>query len=278
MPSAQLSSALGADGALSAPSGEAVERQRLLNIWVNDLSPAALMARLDDEGGVVFTLNPDHLWHLQRNRAFLQAYRSANFITVDSHYLRLALRFLGRPVHHRITGSDFTPAYCEHLAQLGGPLAQAGVFFLGAQPGVAQVARERLNARLGRELVVGAHGPSMNFVNDPDEVQTVLEMIRRSGAAVLMVGLGAPKQEIFIFEVRQRLPSVQVILGVGATLDYLAGSVKRAPVWMQRCGLEWFFRVATEPRRYLRRYLRSAEFVAWVLLERFGLYRDPLAG
>jgi exopolysaccharide biosynthesis WecB/TagA/CpsF family protein len=257
--------------------GVAAARHRLLNIWVNDLSPQALMERLDAQGGVVFTLNPDHLWHLQRNRDFLKAYRSADFITVDSHYLRLAMRFLGRTVRHRVTGSDFTPAYCEHLSQLGGPLAQAGVFFFGAEQGVAQQAQARINEHLGQRLVVGAHGPSMNFVNDAEEIESALAMIRASGAAVLIVGLGAPKQEIFIAQVRERLPSVQVILGVGATVDYMAGTGRRAPAWMQRCGLEWFFRVFTEPRRYLGRYLRSAEFVVRVVLERFGLYRDPLA-
>jgi exopolysaccharide biosynthesis WecB/TagA/CpsF family protein len=251
-------------------------RQKLLNIWVDDLSPAEVMAALDAEGGVVFTLNPDHLWHLQRNHAFLSAYRSADIVTVDSHYLKLALRFLGRPVRHRITGADFVPAYCDHLGRKES--RQGGVFLLGARPGVALEAGHRINARVGWGLVVGARGPSMNFVDDPVEIEAVLTEIQASGATVLLVGLGAPKQEIFIAEVRQRLPQVKVILGVGATIDYEAGAVERAPAWMRRWGAEWLFRVVTDPRRYLSRYLRGAEFVGWVLMDRFGLYRDPLAG
>jgi exopolysaccharide biosynthesis WecB/TagA/CpsF family protein len=251
-------------------------RQKLLNIWVDDVSPPELMDVLDTDGGVVFTLNPDHLWHLHRNRAFLDAYRSADIVTVDSHYVKLALRFLGRPVRYRITGADFAPAYCDHLGQMASRMGT--VFLLGAGPGVAKEARRRINARVGWALVVGAHGPSMNFVNDEAEVEAVLGQVRASGATVLLVGLGAPKQEIFIAEVRQRLPQVKVILGVGATIDYEAGAVERAPAWMRRWGAEWLFRVVTDPRRYLSRYVRGAEFFGWVLMERLGLYRDPLAG
>ena len=248
-------------------------RQRLLNVWVDDLSMEALFAQLATSGGVVFTVNPDHLFHLQRNAEFLQAYRSAEFITADSHYVRLALKWLGRPVHHRLPGSDIVPAYCAHVRDD----LSAKLFLLGAKPGVAQRARARINARAGRELVVGAHGPSMNFVNDPAEVEAVLKMINDSGATVLMVGLGAPKQEIWITQARERLPQVRVLMGIGATIDYEAGEVMRAPEWLRRIGLEWAFRVLTEPRRYFMRYLRNTEFVWWILMDRLGRYQDPLS-
>ncbi len=246
-------------------------RQPLLNVWADDLSMDELLARLASTGGVVFTVNPDHLYHLQYNQAFLAAYRSADIITVDSHYVRLALRLLGRPMVNRLPGSDIVPAFC---ARQSGDSATR-MFLLGARPGVAQAAREAMNAKAGRELVVGAHGPSMNFVNDPVEVDAVLEMIKASGANVLLVGLGAPKQEIWIASVRDRLPQVRVMMGVGATIDYEAGSVVRAPVWLRRLGLEWTYRVGTEPRRYLMRYVRSSRFIWWMLMDRFGRYKNP---
>ena len=108
----------------------------------------------------MFTVNPDHLYHLQYNPAFVQAYRSADIITVDSHYVRLALRLLGRTVANRLPGSDIVPAFCARNA--ANP--DVRIFLLGARPGVAQAARESMNRKAGRELVVGAHGPSMNFV------------------------------------------------------------------------------------------------------------------
>ncbi len=246
-------------------------RQPLLNVWADDLSMDELLARLATTGGVVFTVNPDHLYHLQYNPDFLRAYRSADIITVDSHYVRLALRAQGRAVVNRLPGSDIVPAFCARQAAD----ANTRIFLLGARPGVAQTARAAMNARAGRELVVGAHGPSMNFVNDPTEIDAVLGMIEASGANVLLVGLGAPKQEIWISSVRHRLPQVRVMMGVGATIDYEAGEVKRAPVWLRRLGLEWTYRVVTEPRRYLMRYVRNTKFVWWMLMDRLGRYRDP---
>ena len=248
-------------------------RQPLLNVWADDLSMDDLLDTLSTTGGVVFTVNPDHLYHLQHNAAFLRAYRSADIITVDSHYIRLLFRLLGRPVANRLPGSEIVPAFCARNASN----PQARIFLLGARPGVAQQAREAMNRKAGREMVVGAHGPSMNFVNDPAEVDAVVEMINASGASVLLVGLGAPKQEVWLVAVRDRLPQVRVMMGVGATIDYEAGAVKRAPVWLRKLGLEWTYRVCTEPRRYLMRYVRSSRFVWWMLLDRLGRYKDPFA-
>jgi len=248
-------------------------RQPLLNVWADDLSMDDLLARLASTGGVVFTVNPDHLYHLQYNPEFLRAYRSADIITVDSHYVRLALRAQGRTVANRLPGSDIVPAFCAR--QAGD--ANTRIFLLGARPGVAQAAREAINRKAGRELVVGAHGPSMSFVDDPAEIDSVLDMIRSSGANVLLVGLGAPKQEIWISRVRHRLPQVRVMMGIGATIDYEAGAVRRAPLPLRRLGLEWTYRVASEPRRYLMRYVRSSKFLWWMLLDRLGRYKDPFA-
>ena len=246
-------------------------RQPLLNVWADHLSMDDLLARLATTGGVVFTVNPDHLYHLQYNPDFLRAYRSADIITVDSHYVRLALRLLGRPVANRLPGSDIVPALCARQAAD----VDTRLFLLGARPGVAQTAQENMNAKAGRALVVGAHGPSMNFVNDPAEIDAVIEMINASRASVLLVGLGAPKQEIWIASVRHRLPHVRVMMGVGATIDYEAGAVQRAPMWLRRLGLEWTYRVFTEPRRYMMRYVRSSKFFWWMLMDRVGRYRDP---
>ena len=90
-----------------------------------------------------------------------------------------------------------------------------------------------------------------------------------------LVGLGAPKQEIWIASVRNRLPQVRTMMGVGATIDYEAGEVRRAPPILRRIGLEWSYRVFTEPRRYLMRYVRSSRFLWWMLMDRLGRYQDP---
>jgi len=150
------------------------------------------------------------------------------------------------------------------------------VFLLGAGPGIAQTARERINARCGREVVIGAHSPSMTFVSDEAEIAAVIQQINASGANALIVGLGAPKQEIWMVKYRHQMPGVKVFMGVGATIDYEAGAVARAPRWMTRIGLEWVYRITTEPRRYWRRYLRDMEFFWLVLLDGIGMYKSPL--
>ena len=115
----------------------------------------------------------------------------------------------------------------------------------------------------------------MNFVNDEEEIADVIRIVNESNANVLIVGLGAPKQEIWIVNHRHAMPNVKVFMGVGATIDYEADAVKRAPRWMTRNGLEWVYRIATEPRRYWRRYLRDMLYFWWLALDGLGLYRSP---
>ena len=244
-------------------------RAPLLNVWVDDLSMKQLMERLDE--GIVFTLNPDHLYHLQRNPDFYDAYRQADFITSDSKYVYWGLGAIGRGIQEKVSGSDIVPTFCEY--HRNDP--DTRIFLLGAGPGIAQRALERINQRIGRPIVVGAHGPSMKFVNDAAEIEAVIAMINASGANTLIVGLGAPKQEIWIARYRSAMPSVRIFMGVGATIDYEADAVRRAPKWMTRNGLEWVYRITTEPRRYWRRYFRDLDYFGRLVLDGLGLYRPP---
>jgi N-acetylglucosaminyldiphosphoundecaprenol N-acetyl-beta-D-mannosaminyltransferase len=244
-------------------------RSRILNAWVDSLTVEEIVDRLDR--GILFTLNPDHLYHLQRNADFAAAYRQADLVSSDSKYVFWAFKFLGRRIVSKSSGSDIVPAYWRRHADDPG----VRIFLLGAMPGVAEKARQRINRLAGREIVVGAHGPSMNFVNDAAETDAAIDMVNRCGATCLIVGLGAPKQEVWIHRNRHRMPGVQVYMGVGAVIDYEAEHVRRAPGWMNRNGLEWVYRMTTEPRRYWRRYFRTLEFFWLVLLDRLSLYRLP---
>jgi len=244
-------------------------RSRILNAWVDSLTVAEIVEELDE--GILFTLNPDHLYWLQRNPDFAAAYRKATLVSSDSKYVYWGLGFLGRAIKQKSSGSDIVPAFWRHHASN----PEVRIFLLGARPGIAQMAQDRINRLAGREIVVGAHGPSFNFVDDEKETAQAIAMVNASGATCLIVGLGAPKQEIWIDRNRSRMPGVKVYMGVGATIDYEAEAVRRAPGWMTRNGLEWIYRMATEPRRYWRRYTRTLEFFWLVLLDRLGLYRPP---
>lgn len=254
---------------VSRPAFGSWQQSRLMNAWVDSLTVQEIVERLDED--VLFTLNPDHLYHLQRNPDFAAAYATATIVSSDSKYVYWALGLLGRRIKQKSSGSDIVPAYWRHHAN--NPAVR--IFLLGAKPGIAKMAQARINGICGREAVVGAHGPSFNFVNDEAECAQVIDMINASGATCLIIGLGAPKQEIWIHRHRHRLPGVKVYMGVGATIDYEAQAVKRAPGWMTRNGLEWVYRMTTEPRRYWRRYARTLEFFWLALLDRFGFYRPP---
>lgn len=254
---------------ISRPAFPSWTRSRILNAWVDSLTVEQIVDRLDE--GILFTLNPDHLYHLQRNPDFYAAYQQAAIVSSDSKYVYWALSFLGRRIVSKSSGSDIVPAYWRRHANN----PDVRIFLLGAKPGIAAAAQDRINGIAGREVVVGAHGPSMNFVNDADETLEAIKMINDSGATCLIVGLGAPKQEIWIVRHRHLMPKVKVYMGVGATIDYEALAVRRAPPWMTRNGLEWVYRMVTEPRRYWRRYARTMEFFWLVGLDRLGLYKAP---
>lgn len=245
-------------------------RSRMLNVWIDNLSMSELMQELTS--GVLFTLNPDHIYHLQRDRRFYEAYRNADFISSDSKYVYWGTKWLGRGIKEKCSGSDIVPTFCNVNADN----PDVRVFFLGAAPGIAQRAMERTNERVGKQVAVGALSPSMNFVNDEDEIASAIETVNQSKATVLIVGLGAPKQEIWIQKHKHLMPGVKIFMGVGATIDYEADAVRRAPPWMTRNGLEWVYRMTTEPGRYWRRYLRDLEYFWLVALDRLGLYRDPM--
>ena len=245
-------------------------RSRVLNAWVDGLALEDVLDLLE-EGGTLFTINPEHLYQLQRNAEFVRAYANATYVSCDSIYVYWALRLLGRDVGHRASGSDIVPAYWRRNADN----PAVAIFLLGARPGVARQAMERINRMAGRKIIVGEHGPSFNFVNDEQETAEAIEKINACGATCLVVGLGAPKQEIWIDRNRARMPRVKVFMGVGATIDYEAGAVRRAPNWMRQNGLEWIYRVASEPRRYFWRYARNTEFLWLALLDLLGLYRPP---
>jgi len=257
---------------VSKPGFQPWKRSRILNAWVDSLTVDEIVDRLDE--GILYTLNPDHLYHLQRNPDFHAAYQEAALVSSDSKYVFWGLGFLGRGIASKSSGSDIVPAYWRKHANN----PEVTIYLLGAKPGIAQTARERINGLAGRDIVVGAHGPSMKFVNDREESLEAIEAINRSGATCLIVGLGAPKQEIWIMRHRHLMPSVKVYMGVGATIDYEALAVRRAPGWMNRNGLEWVFRMVTEPRRYWRRYARTLEFFWLVALDRMHLYRPPNFG
>lgn len=245
------------------------ETVNILGTQFSNVSRAELFARLE-QGGVVFTPNVDFIMRMRRDPAFHHTVHQADVRICDSQIVLLASRVLGTPLKEKIAGSDFLGEWCAEAASN----PDARLFLLGAMPGVAAEAMRRINARLGCHFVVGAHSPSFGFEKNPAECDAILDIIRASGATALAVGVGAPKQENFILRYRAELPQVRWFFGIGATLDFEAGNIPRAPVWMSNAGLEWLFRLTREPGRLWRRYLVDDLPFFWLLLkQKLGLLK-----
>ena len=221
------------------------------------------MAKTPGPCRFVVTPNADHVLLLQGNAAMRRAYADASLVIADGWPVVIASRLLARPLPERVTGSDLVP----HLFSRADERDPVRAYLFGAAPGVADRAARAIEARYQGVRVVGAYGPPFGFEQDPDETRAALDRIRDADPDLLLVGLGAPKQELWVHEHRAEIRA-RVALCIGATIDFLAGERARAPVWMQRAGLEWLHRMMSEPKRLVPRYARNAlEFPGLVLRE-----------
>lgn len=201
------------------------------------------------ESAYVVTCNVDHLIKLRKDEQFRQVYSEAGSIVADGMPLVWASKILRKPLKRRVSGADL-------LNQLGQKLENRGyrMFFLGASEGVAEKAKQQLLLTFPNLQIVGTHSPSYGFEKNDEENERIIEMIREAKPDIVWVGVGAPKQEKWIHSHHQRYgPSLSI--GVGATFDFISGHVKRAPLRIQKLGLEWLWRLFQEPKRLWKRYL-----------------------
>ncbi|MFW6171969.1 MAG: WecB/TagA/CpsF family glycosyltransferase [Planctomycetota bacterium] len=201
----------------------------------------------------VVTPNVDHVVRLREHQSFRLAYRDAALVVADGLPLVLASRWLGKPVPERVAGSDLIPELFA-AADQHGPIK---VFLLGAAPGVAGRAAERIESTWPAVHVTGFNSPPLGFENQEHLNQSILDHIRRAKPDLLVLGLGAPKQELWVHAHRNRIDA-GVAVCAGGTIDFLAGEKQRAPRWARKAGLEWCHRLLSEPRRLARRYAGNA--------------------
>lgn len=236
------------------------ERIHMFGIDIDALSMneavASILSWVDAEdrsSPYVVTPNVDHVVKLQKNPAFLSAYQGARLVLADGKPVVLASRLLGKPLPGTVPGSDLVPALFEASKERGG----LRVFLFGAAEGVPGRAAATIAARWPWVEVVGAVSPPMGFSATSPSHDAAVAQINAAQPDLLVVGLGAPKQEIWA---EQACPDLRTkgVLCVGATIDFLAGEKARAPVWIRRLGFEWLHRALSEPKRLLGRYLHDA--------------------
>ncbi len=253
-----------AGAATAAPAAPPHPRLRVGRLWVDVVTRdgalaaiAALVAR--GAGGAVFTPNVDHVVMAEDDAEFRDAYARASLALADGAPVVWASRLLGARVPEKLSGSDMLVPMARLAAERGWR-----VYLLGGGPGAAAEAARRLRDAYGVR-VVGVDDAFVAPRADPAGDAPVLARIRAARPDLVFVGLGAPKQELFITRARAAIGPA-VCVGVGASLDFVAGTLRRAPAWMSRAGLEWLFRLGQEPRRLWRRYLiQDPRFVLVVL-------------
>lgn len=207
----------------------------------------------------VFTLNLDHAVKLQRDAKFREAYANADVVTADGWPIAWIARRQD-PTVTRTTGADlFIPLAIAAAEQ------HVPVFLFGTSPGVIARVGDDLSLNTeGAIDIVGSLSPSGKFDPEGPEADAAIEKIRRTGARLCFVALGAPKQEVFSMRARQQGLNCTMVC-VGAALDFVAGEQVRAPEFMRDNGLEWVWRLGTNPRRLGKRYAESAAMFAYLL-------------
>ena len=239
----------------------------IAGIRIDNLTFNEATSRIEDlikqqKPSYVVTPNVDHINQLHDDPEFFEIYRNADLVLVDSMILLWSAKYLNTPFKEKISGSDLFPALCETASSKG-----YKIFLLGGRPGAAEKAIEEIKKKHPLITIAGSYCPPYGFEKDEEENQGIIEMIQKARPDILFVGLGAPKQEKWIYR-NMNACSVPVSIGVGVTFEFIARMVKRAPVWMQKNGLEWLWRLIQEPTRLWKRYFKDLAFFFLILKQK----------
>lgn len=232
------------------PAGSPADKVTLFGVPIDNLTMAETLDRIEAmirSGGAHqhVVVNVDKIVKLDRDPQLRAAILDCDLINADGQPIVWASRLLGRPLKERVTGVDLFAALIARSAERG-----FRPFLLGARQEVVERVAAILRARHPQLELAGFR----NGYWPPDEEAAVVAQVRAARPDVLFVAMGSPKKELFLRRWKDEL-RVPFVMGVGGTFDVVAGVVQRAPVWMQRCGLEWFYRLLQEPGRMWRRYL-----------------------
>lgn len=228
------------------------KRMKFLNIEIDNVNMEEAInevKNLIEAPGYHYVVTPNvaHIVSLEKDLEFQKVYKDADLILTDGMPLIWISKLYKTPIKEKVSGSDIFPLICAMAVE-----KEYKVFILGAAEGVAAKAAENLKNKCPGLQVVGTYSPPYGFEKDNNEVEKVVDIVNNANPHILFVGLGAPKQEKFIHKYKEQL-KVPISLGIGAAIDFEAGNVKRAPKWMQKSGLEGFYRFVKEPKRMFKR-------------------------
>lgn len=240
---------------------------KFLNTCVSNISMNETLDYIDNcineytKKNYVVAVNVDVITRIEKDRYLKEITDGADLVLVDGTPLIWASRILNKPIKEKISGSDLVPLLCEMAAEKG-----HSIFLIGGKDGIAESAKRRLEEKYPSIKIVGAYAPPFGFEKDREELIKINNMITQANTDILIACFGCPKQEKFIYENIDKYEA-KVSICAGATIDFLAGNIKRAPKWMSKSGLEWFYRFTQEPKRLFKRYFIDDMQIFKILLK-----------
>ena len=230
-----------------------MNKQRFLNTYVSNIT---MNEALDDiekmirskKKSYVVAVNVDVIMKIEQDEELKTITNEADMVLTDGKPLIWISKLKKAPIKEKISGSDLVPKLCELSDKKG-----YTIFILGGKDGIAEQAKKKLESQYKNIRIVGVYSPKFGFENDKKELTKINSMINKKKPDLLFVCLGCPKQEKWIYNHINEYDA-KVSICAGATVDFLAGNMNRAPKWMSNCGLEWFYRFLQEPKRLFKRY------------------------
>lgn len=230
-----------------------MKKVKLLNTYVNNLSMRETTNAVEgmihaDKKSYIVAVNVDVIVKIEKDVLLKELIDKADMVLVDGKPLIWISKIHKQPIKAKISGSDLVPKLCEIATDKGYTL-----YILGGKEGIAEKAKVKLENQLPGIKIVGTYAPPFGFEKDQRELDRINAMISEAHPDILITCLGCPKQEKFIYQNINKYDA-KVSICAGATVDFLAGNVTRAPKWMSEYGLEWFYRFLQEPKRMFKRY------------------------
>lgn len=228
-------------------------RIKFMNTDIDNLTMAETLNEIDKliqkkNCSYVVTPNVDHIVRLEKDEELQKVYKNASLILTDGKPLIWISKWYKTPIKEKISGSDLFPRVCQLAAN-----KNYTMYLLGAAEGVADTAAKNLMKKYPGLNIVGTYSPPFGFEKSKQEMNKIKTQIQDVHPDILIVGLGCPKQEKFMYYHCKEL-GVPISFGLGASIDFEACNIKRAPKWMSNYGLEWLYRFSKEPKRLFKRY------------------------
>lgn len=247
-----------------------MQKIKILNIDFDNITKEEVLRSFDR--GLLCTPNVDCLVKNQSIKEYHEAYGKSALILCDSRIIGLCAKLLPSSFKEIIPGSTFfSDFYMYHKDN-----PDIRIFLLGGVEGVAEKARDNINKKVGRDIIVGTYSPPFGFEKDDKECQQIIDLVDASGATVLMTGISDPKQTIWHAKYMDQFQTARMFMALGATIDFEAGNVKRAPKLFQKMALEWLFRFFCDPKRLYKRYFIDDPIFFWLFVKQLmGKYKNP---